>query len=93
MSELEDIGRYHQQMDVLKATLAERNDRLRRASIILSAASEPPYSSKNAARRCNFSAAQRLMDEAKDRHEAAELMIEDLRQLAAAAGKSAPALE
>lgn len=93
MSELEDLGRYHQQTDALKALLSERNDRLHRAATILSTASEAPLNRKNAARRCNFDAAQRLMDEARERHDAALLMIEELRQLAASVGKPPPALE
>lgn len=93
MNELESIGRYHQLYEALKAALAERNSLLSRASAILQAASEPPVSRYNLARRCNFEAAERLFGEARARHDAALLMLEELRQVAPAADKPVPTLE
>lgn len=93
MNELECLGHYHQLCDALRAHVADRNERLYRASLILKAASEPPAGGGALARRCNFDAAERLLREARAAHDAAVQTLEDLRQAAPAAGKPLPVLE
>lgn len=93
MNELECIGRYHQLVDGVKTALDERNSLMIRAAAILKAASEPPISRYNMARKCNFDAAQTLFESARLRNEEALMMLEELRQVAPVANKPIPTLE
>lgn len=93
MSELEDIGRYHQLIEALDAALGERNNLLGRLAAIAQAASQPPVSRYNVGRKCNFESAARLFDEARAAGERVLQIVEELRQAAPAAGKPVPTLE
>lgn len=93
MSELEELGRYHQLCAALDAALSERNNRLGRVATIAQAASQPPVSRHNIGRRCNFDAAARLFEEARSAEERARQIIAELEQVAPAVGKPLPSLE
>ncbi len=93
MSNLEDIGRYHQCRDQLDAALADRNDVLLRVDGLAKAAAEPPASRYNIGRRARLDGLSRLVEEA-GRHDAEVLrLLAELEQLAPLVGKPAPTLE
>lgn len=93
MSELEDLGRYHQLMDALMAAFSRRNDALSRLAVVLGEAARLPVSRYNMARKCRFDAADRLLAEAKQAHEEAERMLDELRVLSPIVNKPVPTLE
>jgi hypothetical protein len=93
MSELEDIGRYHQLREQLSAVVTERNNLLGRCAAILQSAAGNPVSRYNLARRCNFDSASRLFEEARAADQRIAHLLAELEQVAPAAGKSVPTLE
>ena len=93
MSELEDIGRYHQLRDELDSAINERNGLLGRCAAILQSAAGAPVSRYNLARRCNFDSASRLFDEARTADQRIAHLLAALEQVAPAAGKPVPTLE
>jgi hypothetical protein len=93
MSELEDLGRYHQLLDELTATLARRNDALSRVAAVLGEAAKPPVSRYNLARKCRFDAADRLLNEARAAHAAAEAALAEIAVLGPIVNKPVPRME
>lgn len=93
MSELEDIGRYHQIHDSLVAEVARRNSALSRVSMVLSTAAQSPVSRYNLARTCRFDAIDRLLEEAKASHAEIERLLEEMRVLGPVVNKPVPTLE
>lgn len=93
MSELEDLGRYHQIHDSLVAEVARRNSALSRVSMIVSTAAQPPVSRYNLARKCRFDAVDRLLEEARASHAEIERMLDELRALSPVVNKPVPTLE
>ncbi len=93
MSELEDIGRFHQLADKAKAALFRRDDHLSRVAAIIRAATEEPRSSAALGKRCNFDAIERIVSEARAEHEALLAMLDEMRALAPVANKPEPNLE
>lgn len=93
MSELEDLGRYHQLADAVRARIKTRNDYLHRASIVLAAAAGSPHNIGAVARGCNFDAVERLLGQAKVEHGAVTDMLNDISALAPVVNKPALKLD
>lgn len=93
MSELEDIGRYHQLADAVRRKVNARDDLLNRVARVLDAAIQEPRTASAIGRRCNFEAVERLTAEAKALHEEALTMLDEMNALAPIANKPAVKLD
>lgn len=93
MSELEDIGRYHQLADALRRKVNARDDLLHRAAIVMEAATQQPRNSGAVGRKCNFDAIERMTAEAKTLHEEILTMLDEINTLAPVANKPAAKLD
>lgn len=93
MSELEDIGRYHQLADAVRRKVNARDDLLFRTSRVLAAATEEPRNAGAVGRKCNFEAAERMTAEAKAIHSEILAMIDEINTLAPVANKPAAKLD
>lgn len=93
MSELEDIGRYHQLADAVRRKINARDDLLNRAARVLDAAIQEPRTAGAVGRKCNFEAIERMTVEAKALHEEALGMIDEMNALAPVANKSTVKLD
>lgn len=84
MSELEDLGRYHQLADAVRGKVNARDALLYRASRVLAAAAETAHTYRIGAvgRQCNFEAVERLIEQAKTEHQALIVMIDEMNVLA-----------
>lgn len=87
MSELEDIGRYHQLADAVRLKVNVRNDLLFRASRVLAAATDESRNAGAVGRKCNFEAVERMTAEAKALHEEILTMLDEMNTLAPVANK------
>jgi hypothetical protein len=74
-------------------TLARRNDALSRVAAVLGEAAKPPVSRDNLARKCRFDAADRLLNEARAAHAAAEAALAEIAVLGPIVNKPVPRME
>lgn len=93
MSELEDIGRYHQLRDLIDAALRDRNSALIKVVGLTKMASESPTSRYNIGRRYKAEAVQRLVEEAAQHDAALCRLLVEIEPYAVIAGKPVPVLE
>lgn len=93
MSELEDIGRYHQLRDQIDAALRDRNGALVKVVGLTKNASESPTSRYNIGRRYKADAVQRLVEEAAQHDETLRRLLVEIEPYALIAGKPVPTLE
>lgn len=93
MSELEDIGRYHQLADALRSKVNARDDLLHRAAIVMQAATQAPRNAGAVGRKCNFEAIARMVLEARTLHEEILTMIDEINTLAPVANKPTAKLD
>lgn len=93
MTELEDIGRYHQLKDRLDAVVRQRNSALQRAGGLLSEAGHAPVNRRHLAKHCRFDAVDRLLAEARAADDALTAMLAELATLALIINKPTPTLE
>lgn len=93
MSELEDIGRYHQLADALRRKVNARDDLLNRTARVLDAAIQEPRTAAAIGRKCNFEAVERMAADAKALHEEILTMLDEINTLAPVANKPAVKLD
>ena len=93
MSELEDIGRYHQLVDQIGSVLRNRNNALLKVVGLTRMASESPTSRYNIGRRYKADAVQRLVEEAAQHDKELCRLLVEIEPYAVIAGKPVPTLE
>lgn len=93
MSELEDIGRYHQLVDQIGSVLRNRNNALLKVVGLTRMASEVPTSRYNIGRRYKAEAVQRFVEEAAQYDETLCRLLVEIEPYAVIAGKPVPTLE
>lgn len=93
MTELEDLGRYHQALDRIAEAARRRNCALMRAGTVMLEAGKPPINRHALARGCRFDAVDRLVEEARAAQADMDQLLALLAVLGPIVGKAVPELE
>lgn len=93
MSELEDLGRYHQALERLAEAVHLRNFALSRFGTLAVEAAKPPVNRHKQGRRVRLDAMARLLDEAAAAQSDIDGLLAELAVLGPIVGKPVPELE